>query len=304
MRDKIYLFLTIIFATLSINFTYSQGCSDAGVCTINSLKPADENSDDIQKNALKVGAFVGSADHSILVYGSYLEYNRVFNDRFGAALKLTSMGQNGNDIGVFGISDVFVNANYRVAEKLQFTLGAKVPLSDASKTHNNLALPMHYQASLGTLDLIIGVGYSIEKLQIVAALQQPLTQNNNQFLANSYPTNSALRNIESTNKYIRRADVLLRVSYPFALGDKFMLTPSLLPIYHLSEDKYTNEEGVEKKIEGSQGLTFNGNIYLDYNINSTNKLQFSIGAPFFARESRPDGLTRGFVANLEYRIAF
>ena len=48
----------------------------------------------------------------------------------------------------------FLNANYKASEKLKFTIGSKIPLSNANKTDNNLSLPMDYQASLGTLDLI------------------------------------------------------------------------------------------------------------------------------------------------------
>nr|MBP7274271.1 hypothetical protein [Saprospiraceae bacterium] len=82
------------------------------------------------------------------------------------------------------------------------------------------------------------------------------------------------------------------------------ITPSLLPIFHLTNDKYTDITGVEKEITGSQGLTLHGNIYLDYHIYTTNALQLNIGMPFVVRDARPDGLTRGFIANLEYRIGF
>ena len=70
---------------------------------------------------------------------------------------------------------------------------------------------MDYQSSLGTFDLIFGVGYQINKLQLVAAIQQPLTQNNNLFFASSYPEDSPLREFQSTNKFIRSGDVMLRV---------------------------------------------------------------------------------------------
>ena len=72
----------------------------------------------------------------------------------------------------------------------------------------------------------------------------------------------------------------------------------------MTNDKYTDELNVEKEILGSQGLTLNGNIYFDYEVDSKNALQLNLGAPFIVRDSRPDGLTRSFIANLEYRIKF
>jgi hypothetical protein len=163
---------------------------------------------------------------------------------------------------------------------------------------------MDYQASLGTFDLIFGIGYEFKKLQFVAAIQQPLTQNDNRFIATNYPTDSKLRTFQSTNKFQRSGDILLRVSYPFSLNSKLQFTPSILPIYHLTNDKYTYEFNIKKEINGSQGLTLNGNNYLDYEINSKNIIQINMGMPFIVRDSRPDGLTRSLIANLEYRIKF
>jgi hypothetical protein len=93
-------------------------------------------------------------------------------------------------------------------------------------------------------------------------------------------------------------------SYPISVNKKLKLTPSILPIYHLANDKYTDEAGVEKEIIGSEGLTLNGNVYIDYQINQTNSIQVNMAMPFIVRDVRPDGLTRSFVANLEYRIRF
>ena len=58
------------------------------------------------------------------------------------------------------------------------------------------------------------------------------------------------------------------------------------------------------EIEGSQGLTLNWNLYLDYELNNDQALQLNVGSPFIVRDTRPDGLTRSFVASLEYRIKF
>ncbi|MCD1115889.1 hypothetical protein [Chryseobacterium turcicum] len=77
-----------------------------------------------------------------------------------------------------------------------------------------------------------------------------------------------------------------------------------MSIYHLSKDKFTSDEGVQRTIEDSEGLTVNGNLFLNYKINESNGFQLGIGAPFLVRDVRPDGLTRRFVANLEYGFTF
>lgn len=303
MRDTFILSLLIVLCLIA-TLSYGQGCSDAGFCTIDSFKPNNADSTKSTSNQVKIGAFLGSADNSISVYGSYVEYTIQLNAKFGFDARLTTLAQNGNGISVFGLSDIFVNANYKASERIKFTIGAKIPLSTASKTLDNLPLPMDYQASLGTLDLILGIGYEIKKIQFVAAIQQPLTQNDNHFIASNYPADSKLSSFQSTNKFERSGDVLLRVSYPLHITSKLKLTPSILPIYHLTNDKYTDEFNVKQEIKGSQGLTLNGNAYLDYEINSKNIIQLNLGMPFIVRDSRPDGLTRSFIANIEYKIKF
>lgn len=282
----------------------AQGCSDAGVCTIDSFKPHDHREGLELQNTFKVGMNFGAADYDIVVFGTYLDYSRVVTERFSVDAKLTTLSQSGNDISTFGLSDIYINGNYLAGKRVSLTLGFKIPLSDANKKENGLALPMDYQSSLGTFDLVAGIGYSIKKLQLLAAIQQPLTQNNNEFLSNEYPSDSPLSEFQSTNQFKRSGDVLFRASYPINLGQKLILTPSLLPIYHLSNDKFTDFDGIEKEIDGSQGLTLNGNVYFDYYINNKHALQLSLGAPFIVRDTRPDGLTRSFVANLEYNIRF
>jgi len=297
----------IVFFGLTFLFTgqiNAQGCSDAGICTVHSFKPNGLDSISNNPNQFKAGVSYGAADYSISVFGTYLEYDRRINEKFGLDAKLTSLSQSGNDISAFGLSDLYVNSNYRINNKASLTLGIKIPFSDANRKEDGRSLPMDYQSSLGTFDLVFGIGYAIGSLQLVAAIQQPLTQNNNEFFAEDYPLFSPLRAFQSTNQFKRSGDVLLRASYPIDFGSKFRFTPSLLPIYHLSNDKYTNKQDIEVEIEGSQGLTLNWNLYLDYELNNDQALQLNVGAPFIVRDVRPDGLTRSFVASLEYRIKF
>ena len=304
MRNVGVKFFVAAFFTFLTYFVEGQGCSDAGFCTLNSFKPHNTDSVAQTKNQFKVGNSFGNADHSISIFGNYLEYNRQLNDKFTFDAKIASLFQNGNGISVFGLSDVYLNANYQIGEKIKLTVGTKIPLTNGNKMKDHLSLPMDYQSSLGTFDIILGIGYEIKKIQLVAAIQHPLTQNSNRFIAVEYSLNSKWREFQPTNKFKRSGDILLRVSYPLALGDKFIITPSILPIYHLTNDKYSDVLDVEKDINGSQGLTLNGNAYFDYKINAKNTLQLNLGMPFVARKTRPDGLTRHFIVNLEYSINF
>lgn len=298
-------FILILFMFLPSKFIYSQGCSDAGFCTINNIKTNyDIDRTSGKYNQIKLGLSNGKADHSIGIWAAYIEYNRLVKDKLSIALKLTSISQSGSSFTSSGLSDLFLSTTYLGFENADLTLGFKFPLGDGNKSKDGLPLPMDYQTSLGTVDLILGVGYSIKKLKMSLAFQQPLTQNKNAFLSENYPIDDVLSSFQSTNKYIRKGDALLRLSYGFGNQDKLIITPSLLAIYHLADDEYTDADGMKMKIDGSQGLTLNGNLFVGYSINTSNMLELSIGAPFITRKARPDGLTREYVLTLEYRFKF
>ncbi len=57
-------------------------------------------------------------------------------------------------------------------------------------------------------------------------------------------------------------------------------------------------------LEGSEGLTLNGNLMINYALATNQLFQLSLATPFVTRDLRPDGLTRSFVLGLEYIVKF
>lgn len=282
----------------------AQGCSDAGMCTISSFKPNGLTHLDTTVTNLKIGINTGSADHNISVLGNYIEYERNINRNFGINARLTSISQSGNGISVWGLSDIFLTGKYRIWNQLNAILGVKMPLSDANKTKDQLPLPMDYQSSLGTIDGIFGLGYAMDHIQIMVGYQRPFIQNENSFDAGRYPEGSILRTFQTTNMYKRGSDALARISYDIPIVGALHISPSVLAVYHLDDDTYKSGPGKEATILGSKGLTVNGNLYIDYPFCMRHAVQLSAGAPLVVRKARPDGLTRGFVAGLEYKYTF
>ncbi|MFZ7115514.1 MAG: hypothetical protein ACO1G9_09075 [Bacteroidota bacterium] len=295
-------FISIILFSSSTN---GQGCSDAGFCSINSIKSTGDDSLSSEKlNQIKAGAFYGIADNSISVWGNYIEYSRKLSGKTDLDIKVTSLSQNGNGISTFGAGDLFVVGNHALNDSVKFTFGLKIPFSNGNTKRNNVSLPMDFQSGLGTIDLLLGCGFRIKKLQLILALQQPLTQNKNEFFSDDYPAVSPISQFQTTNNFIRSGDVFLRISYPVKITQRIKLTPGLLPIYHLSNDRFTDGSGIKKEIPGSKGLTLNANFNLDFEVKENSVLQFSAAAPFIVRETRPDGLTRSLIVSLEYRFRF
>ncbi|MBU0518494.1 hypothetical protein KJ564_06115 [bacterium] len=285
----------------------AQGCSDAGLCTIAGLKsvPTEVN----YANQLALGFSLGQGDQSVSILTAYLSYERSLMDRLSLASKLTFASADGELGSNSGLGDLYANFIYTAHEtddsRFLLSAGAKVPLGKSDASDEEVSLPMVYQSSLGTFDLIFGAAYATGRWGINLGYQQPLTSEiDNTFLADEYPDVEALGYL-STNGFTRKADVLARVSYSLPLADgRVILRPSILPIYHIANDTYFDNAGIEQEIDGSSGLTLNGNLFAVYQFNEAHSLELSLGSPFQTRGARPDGLTREFVAALEYSIQF
>ncbi len=303
---KIPLLILFIFAFVfaQSSLSFSQGCSDAGFCTVHGLTPDEVDTVKYLNNQLSAGVSYGLGDYDISVTTFYFSYYRQFSKYIGLDVKYTAVIQNGNEINSSGFSDIFVTADYSLNKKTNFILGTKIPLSNSDKMQDSLPLPMNYQNSLGTWDIIAGVSTILEGIELSAALQQPLTQNDNQFFAYEYPSSSILSTFQSTNKFVRKGDILLRASFPFPVGKQITVNAGILPIFHLGNDKYTDSTGAEVEIDGSSGLTFNLTLYFDYIISRSNILSVNAGAPIITRESKPEGLGRSFVAAIDYTFLF
>lgn len=301
---KLRIFLFVVLALGLQKNLKAQGCSDAGICTITSFKPNGIYAADSLTTSYKVGASIGSADHDISIFSTYIEYDRNVNNRLGVNAKLTSLAQSGNGISVWGLSDFYLTGKYRVWDQLNLVLGVKAPLTTGNRLKDQRPLPMDYQASLGTVDGVFGLGYRLANLQLMLGYQHPFIQNENTFDAARYAEDNILSTFQTTVNYKRKSDALVRISYDVPVMSRLRITPSVLAVYHLADDTYRVGPVQEVAIVGSQGLTVNGNVYLDYAFLTHHAVQFSVGAPFVVRDIRPDGLTRGLVLGFEYKYTY
>jgi hypothetical protein len=304
--------LAIGMLVLSITtISKAQGCSDAGVCTLHSIKNNAEGheSKDGQKNDLSVGFGYGKGERSTNNYTSYIEYTRSLSAKASITGRVSYSAVSGELANTSGPGDLFLSFNHAfdVKKKWQksFVVGLKLPFDGSDITEDGIHLPMPYQTSLGTIDLVLGLNYNRKNFGATLALQQPLkSTNENKFLPGDYPSQPLTLLYWPTNAFERKGDVVGRASYRFKTGNKVSIRPSLLGIYHLGNDTYLDNNKNRRAIFNSQGLTLNANVFVDYRLKNGNGFELSLGTPFIVRDQRPDGLTRSFVASLEYQFSF
>jgi len=290
--------------------TKAQGCSDAGICTLHSIKNNTKNiQGESKQNSLVFEFGFGKGEDNVSYYSPSLEYTRQLSKFTSVTGKLDFAYINGHLGNSHGVGDLFLSLNRQFDTKRliskSFVIGVKIPFDHAELSKNNIHLPMPYQTSLGTFDFVAGLNLFYKSLGATLAWQQPLTKTNrNEFLPSEYPSNSYVGEYLPSNQFGRRPDALLRLSYNRELSKRFSIRPSLLGIYHLANDTYLDEAKIRKEIPGSKGLTLNGNLFFNFRATKTSEFEIALGTPFIIREARPDGLTRSFVSSVGYKVGF
>jgi hypothetical protein len=293
----------IIVWLLLINFAYSQGCSDAGICTINK---GFQQGEITFKNDLEISAIYSLGEADLVYVSPYVSYTKRFNERYSFTAKVTFSTATGSFGTRSQFGDAFLVGNYVFKEKnnrqWSALLGFKFPFTASNLKINGYSLPLDYQSSLGTIDVFVGTNYRYKKWNLNLALQLPVINLNKNSYFSEY---AGTDDFPSTNLFQRQPDAMIRTTYVIqTVNKRISFKPNLLFIYHLGEDSFENIFGQREHIKGSDGLTINGNLLTSYKLTGQSQIELSLAAPFVVRTIRPDGLTRSFVAGLQYQYSF
>ena len=309
MKKSVIAFIILVGTVINLQ-TYAQGCSDAGFCTIGSIKPQGAALQNIKKQKLTVILVNGIGDESVYVFTQGIQYDNQLSERWAIQAKITANYASGNLGNAFGLGDAYLSGTYSIKDnsswKKSILLATKLPLNNSDIREGTRPLPMQYQSSLGTVDIIGGFSITNNKWAFATALQQPLSgRNRNTFLPAYWNTAAALK-YAATNDFKRKGDVLLRAGYNVVPNKKLNINLGLLGIYHLGKDSYIDGNISNKPIEivGSDGLTLNGSAAAWYTVNNKFSIGLTGGVPFVVRDVRPDGLTRKFVIAPEFIFHF
>lgn len=307
MKKLILATITLVAAT----GIHAQGCSDAGVCTLHSIK--DNTSAGAassgHSNKVATGIAYGVGERSTDNYTAYVEYTRTLSKTTSLTGKFNYGFIRGELASTSGPGDLFLSVSHVFSKQSRweksFVAGIKLPLGPADQQKNGIRLPMPYQTSLGTVDIVAGINFSRKNFGATLAYQQPLkSRNNNGFLPGDYPEEPLTLQYWPTNQFIRKGDIVGRVAYNIKAGSGFSIRPGLLGIYHLGNDTYLDKMNNRKPVYNSAGLTLNGTLFFTYRMKNGNGFELMAGTPFVVRDQRPDGLTRKFVTGIEYQFSF
>lgn len=297
---------------------FSQGCSDAGVCTAGPIGEVQNPTDSLGqaeefRHMARLTFSYGAGEQGVTVVQVVPEIGIGLTDRLGLQLKVPYVSASGNLGSNSGVGDPTLSVSYAAIKethrRLDLLLGSKLNANKAdARNADGLSLPMPYQTSLGTTDLLAGVNYRWKRWSAALAYQHVLVNNNeNAFTHDAWMDDmEALGYFESA--FLDRADdAVARLQYSIPVSSGFIVQPGALAIMHLAEDVYTAQStaGMERKpIAGSDGLTLNLTIDARWAFSDRWALELAYGSPLVTRTARPDGLTRSMALNAGLRYSF
>jgi hypothetical protein len=308
--------LMLLSALMLTTECRTQGCSDAGVCTAGPLGEIGHDGPDSLvagssgKHFVRLTASYGIGERRTSIVQSVAEVG-FSGDLFGIQVRVPFVYASGDLGSNSGVGDPVVTLSFpfRLGEKNRLELigGAKFPANRANASVDGRPLPMPYQTSLGTTDLLGGIQYRRGRFTAAFAYQHVAQQfNENGFTHGRWLDDMAAVGYFPSDGLRRADDAVMRLQFATHRG-RLSIQPGLLAIYHMAPDERlealpdpAGNLPVQQyvAVAGSEGLTLNLTVDGRYRLNDNWSLDLSYGAPLIVREQRPDGLTRFMVTNL------
>ena len=312
-------YLTLLSVSLFFYSGYSQGCSDAGFCTMGAMKPDQSYSKklDLKLRSIEINAYNGTTTLTPVIRVYTADVTIGVNDYNFFQLKVPYQTVEGNFGKTNGLGDISVSWTRQLLTKENFsmsaTLGAKIPSnkSDLERKDTQLGtggdFPMYYQVSLGSYDAVAGASIISNDWLFATGIQIPLTRNQNDFRWAQwaeYPDQEYVEDYALANNLKRGIDVMLRIERNFRFTN-FNFSIGLLPIYRISKDERLDfNTGERIKIDKTTGLALSALGSAGYSFNVNHSLKLILGRKLTQREVNPDGLTRVVVNSLSYIYRF
>lgn len=314
MKIILLFFATVLTLTLSVKDTYAQGCSDAGLCSFN-LAEADSATYIEPRFTFGLSNTTGVGDESVLINSTGVEFGVNYSD-FGFIAKIPFTFTTGTLGQTNGLGDLTMLVSSKLYSTEDFGLsilgGVKIATNNADLLNEDgRSLPMVYQTSNGTNDVLFLLAANIDNWVISTGVQIPLNRNENSFedrsaLYDPGPNPSQYflewQNYQSSRNFKRGNDVMLKIEKYFIIEDDLNFMAGVLPVYRLSESIYENSSREDVTIMNTDGLTLNIIAGLNYKVTEKHTFGLNIGFPVVTREIRADGLTRALVVSADFKF--
>ena len=292
----------------------SQGCSDAGFCTMGAMRPNQHYSSksNLKLRSIDLSQYIGLTKFGDIILNYSLDANVSIGSRNTFQIKLPYQFVYGNLANTNGTGDVSLSFTRNIIAKQNYqinaSVGTKIPTMVPNlKAPDDRPLPMYYQTSLGTYDVIAGVSIITRNWLIATGYQQALNHINNEFTWAAWKgsdKNAKALDYPVSKDLLRGKDVMLRVERNFR-STKFNVYVGLLGIYRITRDQVFS--AADKKIiskSGTDGLALTALLGGGYNLTTKISIKAMVGRKLTNRTINPDGLSREWVQTIGIEYKF
>jgi hypothetical protein len=267
----------------------------------------------------------GTTTLTPIIYVATADLNFSIKGKSTFQVKLPFQAVDGRLANTQGMGDISLCFTRNIYSSDKFSLnlsfGGKIPTNHSDKTvkaptgeDERWPLPMYYQTSLGTYDLISGISLINRKWLLATGIQIPLNHNRNQFVWSSWAEAEsdlkAYADEYNQAKDLKRGiDVMVRIERNFRFS-RFNFSAGILPIYRITRDQFV-KSGTEKdsplqKVQPKEahGLAASVIATAGYNFDVRSGVKLLVGHKIQQRKTNPDGLTRELVSSITYIYRF
>jgi len=269
------------------------------------------------KKKIKLITMEGGSYFAYTKFGDVLvsfltDFNFSIGPKTTFQVKLPYNTVHGRLANTSGIGDLCLTISRSLVKseksQLNLTIGGKVPSNTANKlSEDNRPLPMYYQTSLGTYDVVAGISFITKNWLIAAGYQQPFNANENTFKWGAWegsPLETKAREYPVSNHLRRGKDIMFRIERNWR-SSRFNTYLGILPIYRITKDKIISPQtGQEVEVRGSDGLAMSVLYGFGYKFSTKCAFKFLLAKRVTKRITNPDGLSRELVNTLTFEYKF
>lgn len=312
---------------LALGFTttaFAQGEADPGFASTGSMRSTsalkiDDEDYENQRAHFSVGHNFAKGERDMRLNISQLEARLPLFGMYSGGyfdVKVPIFAAGGELANTWGLGDVSFSYTHMFTGledwTIQATGGVLLGMGTANITDGKpRPLPMAYQASRGSTDVMVGGSITWKKwVSAAVGYQQPVFRynENDYFAANQ--VNDTIYSSQAyavARKLYRQGDVMMRLEGHWIPSQRVGFTAGAFGIYHLKDDLYQDRNtGLWHEIDGTQGLTVNltANAYIRFGRYGQIKFDLSGSTPVVRREVYSSGLYRQWMISPRFTYFF
>ncbi len=266
----------------------------------------------VKLRSVELLQYVGVTKFNDVILTSLADINLGVGKKGSVQLKLPYTYMSGSLANTHSFADISYSYTHALISNSSFqlsgTIGGKILTNHSNiESADGRPLPMYYQTSLGTYDVVAGVAFITRHWLLAAGYQQALNKNGSQFRWSEWATSdqfsTALEYPVSWNLQ-RGKDVMFRVERNFR-STKWNAYLGLLTIYRITRDevsKGTAQNNFRVKVDGTTGAAITALTGVGYRFSTSLAIKGMFGLKIINRDHNPDGLSRDYVSSLSVEI--